>query len=179
LFTFAADERMLLVIGDRSPLFCYLYDKMYRRDDIAALIIRMLENSTFFLVDVSVSQQNRISVAVDSMQGITIYECAEISRKIEALLNREAEDYELEVSSPGLTQPFKVIEQYRKHIGKEIEILRKDGQKLKGILTSLATNGINLQAQQTIKEGGKKKRILADEFIEFEIIKHTKLVIKF
>ena len=63
------------------------------------------------------------------MKGITIDQCGEISKLVEASLNREEEDFEIEVSSPGLSEPFKVINQYRKNIGQEVEIVTEDGQQ--------------------------------------------------
>ena len=84
-----------------------------------------------FIVEITVKPGNKIIVSIDSFTGIAIDDCVAISRSIEANFDRDIEDYELEVSSAGLTQPFKVFQQYQKNIGKNVEILFKNGQKLK------------------------------------------------
>jgi len=154
---------------------------MYQRDKIRNLVREMVLNTDRFLVDVSISQLNKISIAIDSFNGITLDECAKISKAIESRLDRETEDFELEVSSPGLSQPFKVPEQYKKYAGKEVDVVFKNGQKVRGFLKSIASNGIDLEVCRTVRtEKSKKKETISSiEFIEFEKIKHTKLFIKF
>jgi len=97
---------------------------------IKELVNKILEPTDFFLVEASVKPGNRIVVYVDKLEGISIDECAEISRLVESNLDREVEDFELEISSPGLTQPFKVKQQYFKNIGKDIEIVLSTGEKI-------------------------------------------------
>ena len=98
-----------------------------------ALIREIAENklreNESFLVDVIISPTNKIRVTIDNFQGVSIQECVSVSRFIENQLDREAEDFELEVSSPGLDQPFKVLQQYQKYLGREVEIKFFEGKK--------------------------------------------------
>ncbi|MDE6287331.1 MAG: ribosome assembly cofactor RimP, partial [Muribaculaceae bacterium] len=100
-----------------------------------------LQGSDIFLVDVKVTPANEITVEIDSPEGIDIDTCAMLTRKIEEVFDREVEDYELEVGSAGLTAPFKVRGQYLKNIGNEVEVLTRDGRKLRGILVDVAEDG--------------------------------------
>ena len=88
-----------------------------------------------FLVDVTVSKDNDIVLTVESESGtIELDDCVSLSKHIEANLDREEEDFELEVGSAGIGQPFKVLQQYINHIGKEVEVLAKDGKKYRGVM---------------------------------------------
>ena len=95
----------------------------------------------YFLVDVDVTSDNRIVVEIDQAEGVWIDDCVDLSRFIESSLNRDVEDYELEVGSAGIGQPFKVLQQYINHIGQEVEVLPKSGAKIKGILTAADEKG--------------------------------------
>ena len=86
-------------------------------------------------MDVTVTPDDKIVVEIDHAEGVWIDDCVDLSRYIESKLNREEEDYELEVGSAGIGQPFKVLQQYIIHIGKEVEVLGKDGKKWTGVLT--------------------------------------------
>ena len=108
----------------------------------------------YFLVDVDVTPDNRIVVEIDQAEGVWIDDCVELSRFIESELDRDVEDYELEVGSAGIGQPFKVLQQYINHIGQEVEVLPKSGAKLKGILESANENGFVLKTTQKQKVEG-------------------------
>ncbi|MBC8266398.1 MAG: ribosome assembly cofactor RimP [Flavobacteriales bacterium] len=129
-----------------------------------------------FLVSVKVNPQNGIKVFVDKNEGISIIECLQISRYIESKLDREIEDFQLSVSSPGLSNPFLVQEQYQKNIGKDVVIKLKDGKKIKGKLLAFDEK---LKIETSKKEKGKKKIIKQEKIISSEEIKETKLIIKF
>ncbi len=134
-----------------------------------------------FLVDVSVSQDNRIVVEVDSMRYIDIEACAELSRKIEATLDRDAEDFELEVGSSGLTSPFKVRKQYDKNIGNEVEVLTRDGRKFSGTLIETTDDSFTVEVPRKIKkEGAKRPTVeLQPEKLSYSEAKSVKYVINF
>ena len=105
---------------------------------VSAEAIRQLvegnpELSKFFIVDVKVSKDNSIVVKADTDNGITIDECGELSAAIEASLDRDAEDFDLEVSSPGLSEPLKLPRQYLKNIGREVFVETIDGEKLRRV----------------------------------------------
>ena len=125
----------------------------------------------YFLVDVDVTPDNRIVVEIDQAEGVWIDDCVDLSRFIESSLDRDVEDYELEVGSAGIGQPFKVLQQYINHIGQEVEVLPKSGAKLKGILVSADEKGFAVKTQQKQKVEGSK-RSLIDTFQEFKELKN-------
>ena len=149
---------------------------MIADERVKKLAIAKVKELGGFLVSAKVNIQNVISVFVDKANGISISECLQISRFIEQELDREIEDFELSVSSPGLSKPFVVKEQYQKNIGKEIVVKLSDGKKIKGRLIAfdgdiiLETNKKEKEKKQIKKE---KKIILSEQ------VKETKLVIKF
>ncbi|HPF51101.1 MAG TPA: ribosome assembly cofactor RimP [Draconibacterium sp.] len=134
-----------------------------------------------FIVEISVSKSNVIHVFVDGFNGITIDQCIAISRNVEHNLDREEEDFELEVSSPGLTEGFKVRQQYIKYEGREIKVEKQDGEKLEGLLKISDEEGIILETSERKKlEGHKKKQLIVEEHnIKYEDIKSAKAVISF
>jgi len=156
---------------------------MIEKDTVRELVERVIGGSTFFLVDLSVSPSNRISILVDSPGGITIDECAVINRKLELLLDRNKEDYELVVSSPGLGSALKVTEQYHKNVGRELEIVLKDHTRHNGILKLVGRDGIVIESE--IKKSGGKKYVDGNETgsmeqrINFNDIKTAKVRIIF
>ncbi len=138
-------------------------------------------NDNMFLVDITVNDRNVINIYVDSFDGLTIDQCVSISRHVEHSLDRDVEDFELQVSSPGLTESFKVIEQYYKYAGKEVEIVPNEGEKLKGFLLEANEEGITLETSSKEKLKGQKKKqvILKKHQYKYEDIKSTKAVISF
>jgi len=134
-----------------------------------------------FPVDVSVSSSDSIKVVVDSFDGLTLDDCVKVSRYLEHQLDRDKEDFELEVSSPGLTEPFKVREQYYKNRGREIIIRTIDGEEITGLLKEAESDYI-LVEQKTRKklEGHKKKQLIIKENkLEYEDIKSAKVIVTF
>jgi len=149
---------------------------MIADERVKNLAIAKVKELGGFLVSAKVNTQNVISVFVDKANGISISECLQISRFIEQELDREIEDFELSVSSPGLTKPFVVKEQYQKNIGKEIVVKLSDGKKVKGRL--IAFDG-DIILETNKKEKGKKQIKKEKKIILSEQVKETKLVIKF
>ena len=127
------------------------------------MLKRKLPKKEIFLVSADISSDSSITVKVDSMAGVSIKECVELSRFIENNFDREDNDYQLQVTSPGLDQPFHVLEQYKKNIGKEIEILLSDGKKLNGALISATDIEIEIVEEKRIKLEGKKRKELVKE----------------
>lgn len=154
---------------------------MILQDFIIQLIEAYLKDKDHYLVDVKVSRDNRISVEIDSFNGVSIDFCSELSKEIESKLDRDVEDFELEVSSAGLTEPFKVLKQYEKNIGKEVEVLTKDGKKLSGILKEFDAENIIIEQEKQVKPEGAKRKIKVNEdiTISFNNIKTTKHIIRF
>lgn len=153
---------------------------MIDKAKIVELVNEQLDER-MFLVDVQVSATNVIRVFVDSFDGMTIERCVKISRHIESNLDREVVDYELQVSSPGLTETFKVKEQYLKNTGREIEVLTQAGEKLAGLLKLAEPGYILLEVQTREKpEGQKKKQLIVREHkLEYGEIKSAKVVVSF
>ncbi len=148
------------------------------------IVIKLVEeklDEKMFIVEVSVSKSNVINVFVDSFDGMTIDKCIEISRHVEHSFDREVEDFELQVSSPGLTESFKVKQQYFKYAGKEIEVFSEEEQKLKGLLKEANEEGIVLETTTKEKlEDQKKKQLVTREYkFKYDEIKSAKAVITF
>ncbi len=112
-------------------------------------------------------------VLADTMKGITIDECGELHRYVEKNLDRNIEDYELQISSPGLDSPFKVIEQYYRNEGSKIEVVSKEGQKMTGILKNVTEGGFELETERKVK--GKALEI-KDVSFNFDQVKSAKVV---
>ncbi|HET6559039.1 MAG TPA: ribosome assembly cofactor RimP [Prolixibacteraceae bacterium] len=134
-----------------------------------------------FLVDVTVSPNNEIHVMVDSDSGISINQIVEISRYVESKLDRESEDFELSVYSAGLTEPFRLVRQYKKNQGKEIEVLLAGGQKLNGVLVGVSDQEIELEVTTKEKPEGSKKKELVTRIhhLGYSEIKEAKKILKF
>jgi len=154
---------------------------MITQEEIISIIDGIVSQKDAFIVDVKVSASNHVTVEIDSNKGITIDDCVEISKVIENSFNRDIEDFELEVSSAGLSSVFKVIQQYHKNLGKEVEVIVKSGKKLIGVLLSVNEKGIIIRSTKTERVEGKKKRQLVVEEtpVMFTEIKSTILVIHF
>jgi len=163
--TFALSLGEICSGGLLSPIL--LREKMITTESITELIEQHIEGSDIFLVEVLVKPGNAIMVHVDKPEGISIKECVKISRFVNESLDRDTEDYALEVSSPGLGGSFRVKQQYEKNLGRDIEVLYTDGIKVKGKLESVSDNGIILKVNGD------------DEEIGFEEIKTAKAIISF
>jgi ribosome maturation factor RimP len=147
---------------------------MIEKQHIQSLIEQFLKGSGMFLVSVKVSSANRITVLADRNEGITIDDCVSIHRHIESNLDREKEDFELQVSSPGLDLPFTVIEQYYKNEGRKVEVVDNDGGKTAGKLKNVTAGGFELEAEVKVK--GKAKE-MKDISFNFDQIKSTRVVL--
>ncbi len=154
---------------------------MIEKSTVSQLVEEWLQGKEYFVVDVNVSSDDKILVEIDHAEGVWIEDCVELSRFIESKLNREQEDYELEVGSAGIGQPFKVLQQYYIHIGCEVEVLMKNGTKLTGVLKAADEEKFIVSVQKKVKEEGDKRPKLVDEDIHlaYDEIKYTKYLISF
>lgn len=154
---------------------------MIEKKTVCQIVNEWLEGKDYFLVEVTISPDDRILVEIDHKEGVWIEDCVELSRYIESKLNREEEDYELEVGSAGIGQPFKVLQQYINYIGSEVEILTRAGRKLSGVLKAANEQQFTVTVQKKVKEEGAKRPKLVDEDLTFtyEEIKYTKYLISF
>ena len=174
-----ANEILLPTKGTLSPLFC-IENKMISEQRI----IKIFEDNPeifgeYFLVEVKVSGDNDISIRIDKDNGLSIDECGQISHQIDTLLNREEEDFNLEVSSPGLTEPFKVTKQYIKNIGHQVEVLTTAGDKIKGVLIAADADGATIEETIIERIGGKKQKTIVKTTLPYGDIKQTKLILSF
>lgn len=104
----------------------------------------LVTESESYLIDVTVSRDNVIVITLDNDESIDIDECAALSRYIDEHMDREREDFELEVGSAGLTTPLKTLRQYAKFEGETMEVMMRDGRKLRGILGAADDEGFDL-----------------------------------
>lgn len=154
---------------------------MIDKQQVIDLTNEWLKDKEYFLVDVIIGKDDKITVEIDHAEGVWIEDCVELSRHIGAGLGEEGDDYELEVGSAGLGQPFKVIQQYRNHIGLEVEVLTKDGKKLKGILKSAEEKEFVITISKKEKKEGCKRPQPVEEDLHFayDSVKYTKYIINF
>lgn len=154
---------------------------MIDKKNITEIIETEIANTDLFLVEVTVSAGNAISVIIDSLQGVPIIKCIELSRAIEGHFDREVEDFELQVASGGIGQPFQVLMQYHKFLNKDVEVLTKEGIKFIGKLITVGDEEIEIEVEEKVKvEGKKKKQIIVKTCtFKFDQIKSTKDIITF
>ena len=154
---------------------------MIDKSELIGVINAEIEGTDMFLVDVTVSRDNNIVVELDSMDSVSIDACVNLTRAIEAHFDRDKEDYELEVGSAGLTSPFKVKRQYDKYLGEDVEVLTKDGRKLKGTLKEATDDTFTVGIVKKVKPEGAKRpvEVEEDEILNYNEIKYTKYLIQF
>ncbi len=149
--------------------------------ELAQERIQELDNGNY-LVEVNISPKNAITVKMDNLNGgVSIKDCVSVSRNIEHNLDREIEDFELQVTSPGLDQPFKVDQQYQKNIGNKISVLTLDNQSFNGELIEFSDQTVKLKEINIVKNKLTKKKETVEEIHLLKIgqIKETKLIISF
>ncbi len=152
---------------------------MIKAEQIRTLLRDELPQRDLFLVDVTVNPGNRIVVYVDSMKGVSIDECMYVSRYIGSKLDREVEDFELEVSSPGLDNPLKLPQQYLKNMGRVLEVVTFDGVKTTGRLVKANEESIRLEVESLTKDDKGRKKVKMAQIWEKSMneIKTAKVVI--
>jgi ribosome maturation factor RimP len=147
---------------------------MIEKNSIEKLVNEFINRTGIFLVAVKVSSTNRITVLVDTLNGITIDECASIHRHIEKSFDRDVEDLELQVSSPGLDMPFGVLEQYHKNEGKKVEVVDNEGTKFTGLLKNVTDGGFELATEIKIKGNPMETREVS---FNFDNVKSTRVIL--
>ncbi|MBR0181081.1 MAG: ribosome assembly cofactor RimP [Prevotella sp.] len=154
---------------------------MINKETVKALVEEWLQNGDYFLVDIMFGTDDRIVIEIDHADGVWIEDCAELSRFLQEKLGDELGDYELEVGSAGIGQPFKVEQQYINHIGDELEVLSADGKKIQGVLKGV--NGrefvLTVKEKQTVE--GKKRPVMVevDKTFNMDEVKYAKYVLAF
>jgi len=154
---------------------------MITKEQVQDLIQDKLDETGCFVVELEIGEGNAISLEIDSLKGITVQDCMSFSRAVEHNLDREVEDFELQVSSPGLDKPFRVKEQYQKNIGRNIKVVRVEGNVVKGELKEVNEDDIVVEYSYKERIEGRKKKqtIIEQEEIKFNNIKETTVIISF
>ncbi len=156
---------------------------MVNEKHIASIVDDYLEGSDQFVVSIRVTPQKKIMVHIDGDQGVTIDDCVKLSRHIEHQLDRDEEDFELEVSSVGVGHPLQLPRQYRNNIGRRLALLDVHDKRVKGKLAGVEPNGITIERDKPTKAKKKKKEPETDAdapvFIPFEDIKEAKVQVSF
>ena len=154
---------------------------MIERNTVKTVVEEWLSGNDYFLVDVTFTPDDRIVVEIDHADGVWIEDCAELSRFIQERLGEELGDYELEVGSAGIGQPFKVEQQYANHVGKEVEVLDAEGKKVQGVLKQVEGRDFVVTVKEKQKLEGKKRPQLVevDKTYNMDNIKYTKYLLSF
>lgn len=154
---------------------------MIDKQALTKFIENRLDGTDLYLVDLKVSSDNNIVVEIDSDTSVDIDRCVELTREIESEFNRDDEDYELEVGSSGLTSPLKVVRQYRKYLGNEVEVLSKDGKKYKGLLRDAGEDTFTIICEEKVKKEGVKRPVAEQVAHTFPYadVKYTKYLLQF
>jgi ribosome maturation factor RimP len=152
---------------------------MMEKSYISQLVREFVKETDYFVVDVRVSSTGKITVLIDKTSGgLMVEDCVRLSKFIEGNLDREKEDFELQVSSPGLEMPFLVQEQYIKNQGRKVEVLDNDGIKYTGTLKNVTHGGFEIETEVKVK--GKAKEIIKkDVSFNFDQVKSVKSIIEF
>ena len=154
---------------------------MIERNTVKTVVEEWLSGNDYFLVDVTFTPDDRIVVEIDHADGVWIEDCAELSRFMQERLGEELGDYELEVGSAGIGQPFKVEQQYVNHIGKDVEVLDAEGKKVQGVLKQVDGRNFVVSVKEKQKLEGKKRPQLVevDKTYNMDNIKYTKYLLSF
>jgi ribosome maturation factor RimP len=154
---------------------------MITKELVYDIIKDKLEERNSFVVKLDVRSGNKISLEIDSLKGINVKDCIDFSKAVESKLDREIEDFELQVSSPGLDKPFRVKEQYVKNIGRNIKVTQVEGLIVKGVLKEVNESEIMVEYSYKERIEGRKKKqtIIKQEKINFNNIKETTIIISF
>lgn len=162
-------------------LTCFNLGSMIDKSKVQALVEQWLEGKEYFLADLQISADDRIVVEIDHADGVWIDDCVDLSRFVENGLDREVEDFELEVGSAGIGQPFKVLRQYEIHEGDRVEVLTTAGRRMEGVLASVTPESFVLKVQEKQRVEGKKRPILVevDVPLKYTDVKWTKYIVDF
>ena len=154
---------------------------MIERKQIEAVVSEWLEGKDYFLVDLQIGADNKITVEIDQKEGVWIEDCVELSQFIESKLNGEMDEYDLEVGSAGIGQPLKVLQQFENCVGQEVEVKTRDGRKLTGILVAADAQQISLTTKVKVKEEGMKRPKLMEQEVTLALAdtEYVKQIIKF
>jgi ribosome maturation factor RimP len=148
---------------------------------IRSLVAEKIEGTQYYILELDIKPGNIIKLELESMGPVSILDCVDISRQIEHNLDREEEDFSLQVASPGIDKPLRDPRQYIKNVGRSLEIRLTEGIEVEGELMAADEKGIKLQTKRKERVPGKKKKILIEEELDLSYteIKQAKIKINF
>ncbi len=154
---------------------------MINKETIETVVEEWLKDNDYFLVDITFADDDRIVIEIDHADGVWIEDCATLSRFLQERLGDELGEYELEVGSAGLGQPFKVAQQYVNHIGDTVEVLGLDGIKVQGVLKSVEGDHFTVTVKEKQKQEGKKRPVMmeVDKTYSMSGVKYAKYLLAF
>lgn len=165
-----------------APLFCSPWpgSEMITVEQVRESVERNLESTSQFVVDVALRPGKKLVVEVDDDNAITLAELARLNKTVRADLGEAADDHEIQFSSPGMGRPFKVMRQYRKHLGRSVEVRLTDGRDLQGLLVSFDGTALGIRIQHPSKVKGRPPKMDAETtLVPLADITATKAIIKF
>ena len=154
---------------------------MITKENLRAFVEEWLQKGDYFLVDIQMCDDDRIVIEIDNADGVWIEDCAELSRYLQEKVGDELGDYELEVGSAGLGQPFKVEQQYKNHVGDQVEVIDAAGTKTTGTLKAVEDRLFTVTTQEKQVPEGKKRPVKVDVDRQFSMdeVKSTKYMLNF
>ena len=163
--------------GWASPSFCYM---MKQADILKSAAEQYAEDNGLFVVSIEISKDNDIDITIDAdSRDITLDDCEGMTGYILERVSRDEEDYSLTIGSAGLTSPFKVLRQWRKAVGGEIQLTRKSGERVRATLLAAEEDGVEISYQKKGEGKGAKAKETVTEHLGYEEIKSAKPIIKF
>lgn len=168
----------LLLYGDRMDKI------MLEKKSVSEIVEKYLDDRAdrgLYLVNVEIDSNSVLTVEIDKDSGVSLDDCIELNKYLSSILDGTGENYELDVCSAGLSSPFKILRQYQKNIGKEVESLTESGLKINGILKAADEDGIVVTVRKKIKPEGAKRKKEVEEDLHFlyKELKYTKYSIRF
>ena len=155
---------------------------MITKENVTALVEEWLQQKgDYFLVDIKMDDDGRIVIEIDHADGVWIEDCAELSRFLQDKFGEELGEFELEVGSAGLGQPFKVAQQYMNHIGDNVEVIDAEGKKITGVLKSVDGRLFVVCTQEKQIPEGKKRpvKVDVDKTYSMDEVKSAKYLLAF
>jgi ribosome maturation factor RimP len=149
---------------------------------VSMLLEQALEkNSSLFLIDLEITENNQIRVILDGDNGVTVEDCIAVSRAIEHNLDREENDFSLEVMSAGVSQPLSIPRQFKKNIGRKIKVKTKEGEQIEGQMTGATDNQVTLtwKTREPKPVGKGKVTVQKEAVLDYSDIVEAKVMITF
>ena len=150
-------------------------------ETVRDLIEEKIQNTSFYILDIKISNKNQINVEIENDQPVSITDCVEIAKFVENRLDREAEDFALQVSSFGVDKPLKHFRQYIKNIGREVEVILLEGKIEKGVLIKADQESFTIEYKAKEKKENSKKNVIVTKQrqLQYGETKETRIKISF